>query len=140
MNPVTSPRTLLHTALQLDAAASGAMGLLLLLAGGALADPLQLSEPLLRGAGLVLLPFAAAVAYVGTRATVPRGAARTIVVANLLWVVGSAAVLTGVAPSSWPMPSPLGMAFVVVQALTVLGFAEAQWIGLRRTMRLAASA
>jgi hypothetical protein len=135
MRPATPNRTLLHTALQLDAATSGVMGVLLVLAAGTLADPLGLPEPLLRGAGLVLLPFALAVAHAGTRRVVPRQAALAILTVNLLWVVGSAALLVGLAPS----PSPLGFAFVVVQALTVLGFAEAQWIGLRRSSRMAAA-
>ena len=134
MHPTSAPRTLLRTALQLDAVASGAMGLLLLLAGGVLAAPFQLQEPLLRGAGLALLPFAVAVGQIGTRSTISRRAAKAIVAVNLAWVVGSAAVVMGTAPS------PLGMGFVVMQALTVLGFAQAQWVGLRRTMRVATAA
>ncbi len=140
MRPAAPSRPLLRTALQLDAVASGVMGLLLLVAAGILAAPLQLPEALLRVAGLVLLPFAGVVAWAATRPAVPLGAAKAIVLVNLLWVAGSAAVLAGAAMGSLRTPSGLGMAFVIVQALTVLGFAEAQWIGLRRTTRVTATA
>ncbi len=49
---------LLRVALLGDAAASGGMGLLLTAAASPLASLLALPEPLLRGAGLVLLPYA----------------------------------------------------------------------------------
>ncbi len=52
----------LRLALLGDAAASGATGLLLATAAGPLAPLLGLPEPLLRSAGLVLLPYAAAIA------------------------------------------------------------------------------
>lgn len=133
MRPTRPARTLLHTALQVDAVASGAMGALLALAAGALADPLQLPEPLLRGAGIALVPFAAAVGWAGTRAVVARGAALAIVAANLLWVAASVAVVAAASPS----PTPLGSAFVLAQALAVLAFAGAQWLGLRRVATVA---
>ncbi len=128
--------TLLRTALRLDAAASGAMGALLALGAGPLAGPLGLPEPLLREAGLLLVPFAAAVAYLGRRAPVPRAAAAAVVAVNLGWVAASAALLALPAVA----PSALGTAFVVAQALAVLGFAEAQWVGLRRGARAARAA
>lgn len=49
--------TLLRAALLGDAAASGGMGLLLTAATHPMASLLALPEPLLRGAGLVLLPL-----------------------------------------------------------------------------------
>ena len=133
MRVATPSRTLLHRALLIDALASGAMGVPLALAGQPLAALFRLPEPLLRGAGLVLLPFAIAVAYAGTRPIVPRGAAWAIVALNMLWVVASVALLVAVSPS----PTALGGGFVIAQALAVLVFAEAQWIGLRRTSTFA---
>ena len=133
MRATTPTRTLLHTALQVDALASGATGALLALAAGALAGPLQLPEPLMRGAGVALVPFAAAVGWAGTCAVVPRGAALAIVAVNLLWVAASVAVVVAASPS----PTPLGVAFVLAQALAVLAFAAAQWVGLRRVATVA---
>ena len=134
MPRAASVRTLLHTALQLDAVASGAMGALFAAAAGAVVGPLGLHEPLLRGAGLCLLPYAALVAMAGTRPVVPRAAALAIVSANVLWVGASVLLLAQLARGPVP-PTGLGYALVTVQALAVLLFAELQWVGLRRTAR-----
>ncbi len=111
-----------------DAAASGATGLLLAAAAGPLAPLLGLSAPLLRDAGLVLLPYAAFVAWAGTRDRPPRWAVRAAVVINLLWAADSALLLAA-GPVSL---AALGTAFVLAQALVVLGFAVMQWSALRR--------
>lgn len=131
MSRPARPRTLLHTALRLDAFASAAMGALLATAGGVLADPLGLPEPLLRSAGAALLPYAVLVSAVGRRATVPRRAALAIVGGNALWVVASVLLLVLRARAPQP-PTAGGYAVVVLQALAVLVFAELQWAGLRR--------
>lgn len=120
-------RNLLRLALLGDAAASGATGLLLAAGADPLAPLLGLPEPLLRAAGLVLLPYAAAVAWVGTRTAPARAAVLAAIVLNLLWVADSA-LLLAIGPVT---PTGLGTAFVLAQALVVLGFAAAQWAGLR---------
>ncbi len=111
-----------------DAAASGASGLLLAAAAGPLAPLLGLSAPLLRDARLVLLPCAAFIAWAGTRDRPPRCAVRAAVIINLLWAIDSALLLAA-GPVS---PVALGVAFVLAQALVVLGFAVMQWSALRR--------
>lgn len=126
--------SLLRDALRVDALASGLMGAALVLGGGVLAAPLGLPEPLLRGAGAVLLPFAATVALAGRTLAVSRFAAAGIVATNLLWVLASALLLL---VDGLVAPTTLGFAFVAAQALAVLAFAEAQWIGLRRAARAA---
>lgn len=118
----------LRLALLGDAAASGATGLLLAAGAGLLTPLLGLPEPLSRCAGLALLPYAAFVAWVGTRALPSRWAVRAAITLNLLWSADSA-LLLAVGPSS---PTALGIAFVLAQAAAVLGFALAQWVGLRR--------
>lgn len=123
-----TPTPFLRLALLGDAVASGASGLLLATAAGPLAPLLGLPTPLLQGAGLVLLPYAAFIAWAGTRETPPRWAVRAAVVINLLWAADSAMMLA-VGPVA---PSALGIAFVLVQALVVLGFAVMQWSALRR--------
>ena len=130
------PTRFLRVVLLGDAAAGGATGLLLAAGAGPLAPLLGLPEPLLRGAGLVLLPYAAAVAWLGARPAPGRGAVRAVVALNLLWVVDSL-LLLALRPVA---PTGLGTAFVLLQALVVLGFALAQWAGLRRAATAAVPA
>jgi len=118
----------LRLALLGDAAASGATGLLLVTAAEPLAPLLRLPTTLLHGADLVLLPYAAFVAWAGTRDRPPRWAVRAAIVINLLWAADSALLLAAGAMS----PAALGTAFVLAQALVVLGFAVMQWSALRR--------
>lgn len=122
------PTPFLRFALLGDAAASGATGLLLAAGAGVLASLLGLPEGLLRVAGLVLLPYAVFVAWIGVRiGSVPRVAVRAVVAINLLWALDSA-LLLALGPVS---PNGLGIAFVLAQALVVLGFAAMQWTALR---------
>jgi hypothetical protein len=122
------PTPFLRFALLGDAAASGATGLLLAAGAGSLAGLLDLPEALLRIAGLVLLPYAAFVAWLGTRkGGVPRNAVRAVVAINLLWALDSVLLL-----AAGPVaPNGLGIAFVLAQALAVMGFAALQWTALR---------
>ncbi len=128
MTDTLHPTPFLRFALLGDAAASGATGLLLSAGAGALASLLGLPDGLLRVAGLVLLPYAAFVAWLGTRSGgVPRNALRAVVAINLLWAIDSA-LLLAMGPVS---PNSLGIAFVLAQAVVVLGFAAMQWTALR---------
>lgn len=126
------PTPFLRAALLGDAVASGATGLLLLAAAVPLAALLGLPLPLLRGAGLVLLPYAAFVAWVGTRAAPPRLAIVGIIAVNLIWAMDSVLLLL-IGPATAGLAlGALGIAFVLMQALAVLGFGVAQWVALRR--------
>jgi hypothetical protein len=118
----------LRYALIADAAVSGATGLLMIAGAGLLADFLNLPFALLREAGLVLVPYVAFVAYVGTRERISRAAVWAVIAANLLWAAASALLLL----SGWIAPNLLGTLFVVVQAVAVALFAELQFMGLRR--------
>lgn len=118
----------LRRALVLDAVASGATGLLMIAGAGLAEGLLGLPAALLRGAGLVLVPYVAFVAYAGTRASISRPAVWAIVAANALWAVASALLLV----SGWVAPTALGYAFVIGQAVVVLLLGELQYIGLRR--------
>ena len=120
--------TLLRLALLGDAAASGATGLLMALGAGPLENLLGLPETLLRTAGLILLPYAAAIAALGTRDRLPRAAVWAVIALNVVWAVESALLLV----SNWTDPTGLGIGFVIFQAAVVAGFAVAQYIGLRR--------
>src|SRR5262245_30347071 len=128
-------QSFLRRVLIADAATSGAMGVLLIAAAGPLAELLTLPEALLRVAGVTLLPFAALVALLATREAVPRWGVWAVIAVNALWVVESVLLLV----SGWVEPTPLGTAFVLARAAVVAVFAEAEYVGLRRTT-LAATA
>ena len=119
---------LLRLALLADAGATAATALLLLVFSGPFETLLGLPAPLSRTLGLGLLPYAGLVAYLGSRPQVSRGAVWTVIICNLFWVVDSALLLMG----NWIDPTPLGVAFVIVQAVAVAGFADLQFVGLRR--------
>ena len=126
LNP-SSP-TFLRMTLLLDAVASGATALLVLLAADFLAGLLALPAGLLRGAGLVLIPYVAFVAYLGLREHAPRAAVWLVIAANALWAIASLLLLV----SGWVAPTMLGYAFVIAQALVVALFGELQYMALRR--------
>ena len=120
--------TFLRYALLADAIASGATALLTIAGADALTALLGLPVVLMREAGLLLVPYVALVAFVGTRAAIARPAVRVIIGINVLWVLASAGLLVG----GFVAPTALGYAFVIAQAAAVAVFAELQVIGLRR--------
>ncbi len=100
-----------------------------MIAGAGLVEGLLgLPAALLRGAGLVLVPYVAFVIYTGTRETISRPAVWAIIVANVLWAAASAFLLV----SGWVAPTALGTAFVIAQAVVVALLGELQYMGLRR--------
>ena len=120
--------TNLRFALLADAVASGATGLMMIAGADLLTGLLGLPVALMREAGLLLVPYVALVAWVGTRANIPHGAVKAIIALNVLWVLGSVGLLVG----GFVAPTALGYAFVIFQATVVGVFAELQVIGLRR--------
>ena len=132
-NAIDRPSTFLRRALLLDAAASGATALLLIAGAGLIEGLLGLPAALLRGAGLVLVPYVAFVVHAGTRPIISHPAVWTIIVTNALWAVASALLLV----SGWVAPTALGYAFVIGQAVVVALLGELQYVGLRRPMAAA---
>ena len=126
--------TFLRYTLLADAVASGTTGLMMIAAAGLLEGLLGLPTALMREAGLVLVPYVAFVAWVGTRAAIARPAVQAIIAMNVLWVLGSVALLVG----GFVAPTVLGYAFVIMQAVVVGVLAELQLIGLRRQGAIAA--
>lgn len=125
MAKVIDRPTALRRALLLDSAASGTMGLLLLLAAGALQPMLGLPLGLLRWTGVVLIPFAALLVAVAVSARVSRSVILAVVAANVLWVLGSLLLLL----SGSLAPTTLGKSFILGQAVAVAVFVS----GTRRT-------
>lgn len=130
------PSPLLRRALYADGLVSGAAGLLLALFADALGALLGLPRELLFGAGLALLPFALLLAWMASREELPRGLVWAVVAINAVWVVDSLWLLV----SGWVAPTALGYAFVIVQALAVVGFVEFEWLGLKRSSASLAAA
>ncbi len=125
----TTPSTLLRKALQADAALSGITGLVLLLAASPLAGPLGLPTALLRGSGVILIPFAALAAFLGTRTRLQRQLVFAVVACNVLWALESILLLfTGRLEPTLP-----GELFVALQAAAVAVLAELEFVGLRRS-------
>jgi len=115
-----------------DAVGSGATGLLLVAASGALAPMLGLPETLLRIAGALFLPWAALAAWVGLRPANPPRLVGAIVALNLVYVVDC--MLFALVARAWfgIAPTGLGIAFLLAQAGAVLAFSLGQWAGMRR--------
>lgn len=124
-----SNTSLLKFALVADALASGATGLLMAAGAGLLTGLLALPEQLLLYAGLFLLPYAAFVAWAGLQQEIPRRAAGWIAALNIVWSVGSFALIASGAVS----PGLLGHLFVAAQATVVAIFAVLQIAGLRQS-------
>jgi hypothetical protein len=123
------PSRFLRNALRLDAAACAATGLLLAVAAGTLSVPLGFPAAFLRGAGLVLLPCAALLAWLCSRETLPRLAIVAVIGVNVLWIAESIAILL----MGWFAPSGLGIAFVLAQAAAVALVTELEIVGLKRS-------
>ncbi|MEQ8450245.1 MAG: hypothetical protein RIB97_11220 [Nitratireductor sp.] len=117
----------LRNALYLDAAVSGAAGLLMAGGAGLLSPLLGLPQPLLLWAGLVLIPFVAMLVFTARKERVPRLLMIDIVALNALWVAASFGMLV----AGLVEPNLLGVAFIAAQALAVAGFAELQAAALR---------
>jgi hypothetical protein len=127
---------LLRGALLVDAVASGLTGMLAALGAHLLAGPLGLPVELLKYAGLSLIPFAAALAWVAMRRTSIAPVIWAIIAANTLWVADSILLLL----AGWVDPTALGSTFVVAQAMGVAALAGVEYLGLRKSVAVAARA
>lgn len=123
------PSPLLRQALLADATTSGAFGLLMLVAAEPLSRLLGLPVGLLRGAGAILLPYVAFLAWLSLRGQMNKAFVWAVILANIVWAVDSLLLLV----SGWVSPTTAGYAFVIMQALVVLMYAELQIMGLRRS-------
>ena len=121
----------LRFALLLDAVASCLTSLIMIAGSSPLAALFGLPQPLVLGAGLASLPFAACLAWLGTRAAQVPALVWFVVIANALWVVASLLLLV----PGWLQPTVPGMAFVLAQATAVAIFAELQFTALRKALR-----
>ena len=125
MTSIVNDSTPLRRTLQVDAVASGSMGVLFLVGAGTLEPMLGLPGTLLRDIGILLIPFAGFLVWLAPRAGALRGVVRAVVAANVLWVIASFALLL----SGDAAPTTLGTGFIALQAVAVAVFAymENRW-------------
>ena len=119
----------LRQVLLIDAAVSGAAGLLMAAGAPFLSPLLGLPEALLFWAGLALLPFVAMLVAVARRAEVSRLVLIDIIAINALWVAASLGLLRqwrGGAHDAWLCLRHRPGADVAL-------LAELQFVGFRRT-------
>jgi hypothetical protein len=131
---MTDSMQLLRFALRLDALASGASAVLALAGSPWLTELLGTPATLLWPTGLFLLVWAAALWWVASRPAINAAAVWAIIALNLLWVIDSVVLVA----AGWFALTVLGTVFVLVQALAVAVFADLEFVGLRRALRLEA--
>lgn len=126
----------LRIVIGLDAAACGLMGASFAFGSSLLAGPLGLSPAFMQPVGLFLMVYAAALAFLAARPSLPRAAVWTLVAFNAVWAIESFAIMG----LGWVQPTTLGVAFIAVQAVAALVVGDLQYIVLRRARRAALAA
>ncbi len=127
--PLILPSRLLRLALVVDAAATGALAVLQLALPDALSRLLTLPRGLLLETGAFLVAYVLLLVVMARSQRLWSWLVRTVVIGNVIWAVGCVALLAAGAVE----PGALGIAYVAMQALAVLVFAGAQYLGLRQS-------
>lgn len=125
--------TFLRRVFAFDAAATAATGMLLAAGAQPLQGLLGLDPALSLPVGLFLIGYAVIPAVMAARKTLPVPAVWAVIAINTVWMVESLASLA----LGWVAANPLGVAFVIAQALAVGVIAELQFLGMRRATRFA---
>ena len=128
MSNQIQPSVFLRRVLMADALVSAVVGVVMALGAAALQGPLGLPNSLLMLAGVALFPYAAYVLWLARRSAVPRAAVWVPIVLNIGWAIECLFIVFGGGAS----PTLLGEAFIAVQVVTVLVFAELEFVGLSR--------
>lgn len=101
-------------------AITGATALLMLLGAPLIDDLLDVPAALLAGAGAVLIPYVGYLFWLANRDAAPRAGIGVAIAANLAWAIGCVALLV----AGWVDPNGLGVAFILLNAVVVIVFAE----------------
>lgn len=115
-------------ALKLDAVATGLNGIAYLALATVLDSLFGVTTAVQYPIGAFLLLYALGVLAIGTRKEINRSGLTAVIATNLLWVVLSLVVLI----SGVLSPTGVGAVWIVLQSLTVGGFAALQYVGLKR--------
>ncbi|GAA4226124.1 hypothetical protein FHR32_003979 [Streptosporangium album] len=126
-NTATDPHRLLRLALRLDSVVTTVNGLAYLALAGPINDLLGLPVTLQYGIGVFLTVYGVAIWLAARPAAINRTAALAAVVLNTLWTV----VSVGELAIGGLEVTALGTVWVLLQAVTVGGFAALQYLGLR---------
>lgn len=110
-----------------DAAITGATALLMLAGASPLGDLLDLPVALLATAGVVLIPYVGYLAWLAKHDAPPRAGVLSVIALNIGWALGCVGLLV----SGLVEPNGLGIAFVLLQVVAVLVFADLQVMTLR---------
>jgi hypothetical protein len=110
-----------------DAAITGTTALLMLAGAKPLADLLDLPVALLAGAGAVLVPYVGYLLWLANRNVMPRAGIAVTIAANLAWAIGCGVLLIGGSLE----PNGPGIAFILLNAVAVIVFADLQLLALR---------
>ncbi len=118
---------LLRAALLVDAAASAVTGVVMAAGATVLPPWLGIGHNFLLAVGLAFLPYAAGVACLGMARQAPSFMVAGVIAGNIVWAVACTLLATGI----WGEATMLGKGFAALQAIAVLVFAGAQFLGLR---------
>lgn len=121
--------TALRRVLALDALSGLAIGVLHLTAGDVLARWLGLPFTVITVMGWAIFLFVALSAWLARQPVPARGPLMLLIVGNLVWAAECLWLAFG---STHPV-TPLGQAYLVVQAVAVLGLADLEFLGWRGT-------
>ena len=131
-----SSATFLCRALLSNAAFSALCGVLIIVFDDRIVSLITTVEYQLWPLGVMLVGFAASLAWFATRMSVSVAWVRSVIAADFAWVVGTGVVLVG-----WhDLLSNAGIAILIAIAAAVLLFGELQWVGLRRLQRSSSAA
>jgi hypothetical protein len=120
----------LKSVLLIDAAITGATGLLMLAGAWLLDDLLDLPSNLLWVSGVVLIAYVAGLVAVARHEPINRVLVELAAVINVAWGIGCVAVIAG----DWTDANALGIAFILVQIVAVIVFAALQVVKVRDPM------
>jgi hypothetical protein len=118
----------LRRVLLIDAGLSGLTALVMLFDAEPLAAWAGLPAGLVQAIGAALVPWAALLGWLGTRAALPRAAIGAVVALNFVWVLDCVLLALG----AFGEPLAAGVAVAMVQAVGTFVIAELEWLGVRR--------
>jgi hypothetical protein len=118
----------LRRVLRVDAVLSALTAAVMLVDAQPLAAWTGLPPGVVQAVGAALLPWAALLAWLGSRVAVARAAIGAVVALNFLWVLDCALLAFG----AFGTPQGLGIAVAVVQAVGTFVIAELEWLGFKR--------
>jgi hypothetical protein len=124
---LSSP-TVQRRVLAFDAISGAGTGVLHLLLASVLATWLGLPAALLQASGVAIFAFVLLAGWLARQAPVPRGPLMVIVLLNVAWAIACVWLAFGDVVE----PTPLGVAYLLVQAAVVFVLAELEWMGWRQ--------